>query len=500
MNTIKPGNSFAERYPELVAEWDSSKNELTPDKVSFGNTAKVWWICSTCNYGWEAKVINRHQGRGCPACAGTVVVPGRNDLLTANPAYANWWAETKTTPVEYSPGSNQKLHWKCPQNGHVFIQPVRVFKFSCTKCIDRPLSIIAPHLVPEWSTSNQISPNEVSYNSAQKVAWVCQKCDHTWKTPVYQRVNSTSGCPKCSKSSVTSKAEEELAAWFSELGFEEGSDFIRNDRLLLSGREVDFYFPLLNIAIEYNGLRWHSEAKGRGETYHYEKWSKAKDAKVQLIQIWADDWAARGTVVRSMLTHKLQASTSPRVYARKTALTYLTYKQASLFLDANHIQGSARGTLYLGLKDADNLVAVSVWKLLIDGTLLLERYATSKTVVGGMGKLLKAAPKHLHSQGRRVTQIVTFAAHDVSDGNLYEKLGFAVDKELPADYMYVVKGERRHKFGYRKSRFQDDPALVYVDGLTEKELAVLNKIDRVWDSGKTRYVLHLTQQGQEPSP
>ena len=60
-------------------------------------------------------------------------------------------------------------------------------------------------------------------------------------------------------------------------------------------------------------------------------------------------------------------------------------------------------------------------------------------------------------------------------------------KELAPDYMYIVNGERKHKFGYRLKRFQSDPELKYVVGLTERELAALNGLERVWDAGKTRY-------------
>ena len=65
--------------------------------------------------------------------------------------------------------------------------------------------------------------------------------------------------------------------------------------------------------------------------------------------------------------------------------------------------------------------------------------------------------------------------------------GFSADKILPPDYMYVVEGERKHKFGYRLKRFESEPELEWEAGLTERELAKLNGLERIWDSGKTRY-------------
>jgi len=107
-------------------------------------------------------------------------------------------------------------------------------------------------------------------------------------------------------------------------------------------------------------------------------------------------------------------------------------------------------------------------------------------VVGGMGKTLKAGTKY--AQKQNVDKIVTFSDHQVSDGGLYEKLGFSCDKELSPDYRYVASGERIHKFNYRLKRFRNDPELEYREGLTEKELAQINGLERVWDCGKTRWV------------
>lgn len=110
------------------------------------------------------------------------------------------------------------------------------------------------------------------------------------------------------------------------------------------------------------------------------------------------------------------------------------------------------------------------------------RYATNGLVQGGFTKLLKyAASKFTPSS------FVTFADHCISDGGLYANNGFIVDTQIEPDYMYVVNGERKHKFGYRIQKFRSDPNLLFQEGLTERELATLNGLDRIWDAGKTKY-------------
>lgn len=86
------------------------------------------------------------------------------------------------------------------------------------------------------------------------------------------------------------------------------------------------------------------------------------------------------------------------------------------------------------------------------------------------------------------TRVITFADRGVSDGGLYESQGFVVDRELEPDYMYVVGSKRQHKFAYRKARFEKDTNLKFEKGLTERQLANLNGLLRVYDAGKTRWV------------
>lgn len=235
-------------------------------------------------------------------------------------------------------------------------------------------------------------------------------------------------------------------------------------------------------------MYWHSESQGKHSLYHYNKWKECKDKGIQLITIWEDEWIDKQDLVKRMVTYKLNEYHNRKVYARNTIFQEINKDLAEKFLNLYHIQDYKRCSIYYGLYYNGNLVAVSGWNK-NKNSLYLDRYATSQPVVGGMGKLLKYGKKYAKEQG--CDRIVTFADHCVSDGGLYEKLGFFHDGEVLPDYKYVVKGKRVHKFNYRKKRFRDDDNLLHEDGLTEKQLADLNGLERIWDCGKTRYVLYL---------
>lgn len=56
--------------PKLAKEWHPTKNgKVTPKDVTAGSSKKVWWICNK-GHEWEALVVKRSQGRGCPYCSG----------------------------------------------------------------------------------------------------------------------------------------------------------------------------------------------------------------------------------------------------------------------------------------------------------------------------------------------------------------------------------------------------------------------------------------------
>ena len=70
-STPKDGNSLAETYPEIAAEWHPTKNgDLTPFDVTKSSGRKVWWQCpKNSAHEYEATVGNRTgNGSGCPFC------------------------------------------------------------------------------------------------------------------------------------------------------------------------------------------------------------------------------------------------------------------------------------------------------------------------------------------------------------------------------------------------------------------------------------------------
>ena len=272
----------------------------------------------------------------------------------------------------------------------------------------------------------------------------CVKHGEYFSYDMFRILQGLEGCNKC-RTSGTSKKEKALADFVEhELGFSIERNYRKIDGL--SPKEVDIFIPSRNIAIEFNGLYWHS-ALYLDKNYHYDKWKKCADAGVRLLTVWEDEWENKQDIVKSHIKHVLGLNNDEKVYARNTVGEPIT-----------------KGT-------GDNYQLV--------------RFATSKTVVGGFSKLINYFEKNYEYE-----LLITFADLGFSDGALYEKNGFVLDKVMAPDYSYIVQNtvQRFHKFGFRRERFEKDPLLIFDESLSERQLAEVNGLERIYDCGKLRYV------------
>jgi hypothetical protein len=110
-------------------------------------------------------------------------------------------------------------------------------------------------------------------------------------------------------------------------------------------------------------------------------------------------------------------------------------------------------------------------------------------VSGGASKLLS---HFIKTYGHLYKEIISFSDNNYSNGNVYKSLGFNLDKNLPPDYKYIVKGKTYHKAGFRKSaifRKHDIPS----DMMNSPEWELMQYLgyDRIWDTGKKKCIMKI---------
>lgn len=494
---LLPGfNDLATTDPLVAEQWHPTKNGgLKPTDVSRGSRKRVWWQCARGHY-WDSPVKNRTiLGRGCAVCSGLKVWAGENDLQTLYPLIAEEFhpkMNGELTASTVTSMSDREVWWlgKC---GHEWKMRVSARTFagnSCPFCSGKQvlvgyndLATTHPQLAKEFHPTKNypLTVEQVTAGSSARIWWLGE-CGHEWDTRACDRTRGRF-CPECAQMGASSKAEDELAEYVESI-LPVGSHIVRNQRTIVKPLELDIYLPEKSIAIEFNGIYWHSDRFGKGPEDHYLKWKQCQDKGVQLITVWEDDWRNKKSIIQTMLAHKLGVSSLPTIGARRCQVQKLGKQEIEVFMNENHIQGFVPGSYYVGLvaKETKNIVAAMILRKEREGELILSRYATSCRVPGGQSKLLAWIDNNVD-----YTTMVTFADHEVSNGLLYESTGWTKDKELPPDYKYVYAGRRVHKFNFRIKRFREDNSLIYEEGKTESELALMNSIPRVWDSGKTRF-------------
>jgi GNAT superfamily N-acetyltransferase len=261
-----------------------------------------------------------------------------------------------------------------------------------------------------------------------------------------------------------------------------GEPFVSN-YTILNGKELDLFSDKLKLAIEYCGLYWHNEGspEPRGKWYHYNKYAKCLDKKIRLITIYSDEWINRKPQVKNLIKSVLGYNTT-RIFARKCSILELDKNIAKTFINNNHIQECRHySKIYFGLIYENKLIGVLSLRnhhrnsklLVLDRLCFLDEYI----VIGGASKLLNKAVAW--AKNNNYNQIISWSDNRYSQGNVYEKIGFILDQELPPDYSYVSPDKK-----YRVSK----QSMIVPAGINEKEYTLNLGFNRIWDCGKKRYV------------
>jgi hypothetical protein len=124
----------------------------------------------------------------------------------------------------------------------------------------------------------------------------CLKCSTIFETQYFYVQQGFGKCPNCFPK-FKSQGEIELLEFIKSI---ESSEIIENDRKVLNGQELDIYIPSKNIAIEFNGLYWHSELF-KDKNYHLNKTELCEKNNIRLIHIFEDEWSLYKENIKKLL-------------------------------------------------------------------------------------------------------------------------------------------------------------------------------------------------------
>ena len=113
-NKVLPQDSLELTHPALASQWITSKNNIDISLVAWGSSRKVWWKCEK-GHEWQASIVHRAHGSGCPYCSGRLASKEAN-LTVTNPEVSAQWNYEKNDgllPDNFKAGCHKKVWWKC---------------------------------------------------------------------------------------------------------------------------------------------------------------------------------------------------------------------------------------------------------------------------------------------------------------------------------------------------------------------------------------------------
>lgn len=311
----------------------------------------------------------------------------------------------------------------------------------------------------------------------------CAKCGHI------AEINNSyyPTCPECNPSFNYSKSGMEINVGDFISNY---IDIKRSIRKIIYPKELDIYIPSKNLAIEFNGLYWHSINSGIEPSYHLDKTTLCGEKGIQLIHIFEDEWILKQDIVKSRLRN-LIGSYDKVIYARKCYVKVLRPSEYEEFLIDNHLQGHINSSVSLGLMYDNELVSVmtfgpyrkSMGRDPIENEYEMYRFCNKLNyhIPGSASKLFKYFVSNYHPK-----KVISYADRRWSQGKLYDRLGFKFVKNTQPNYWYARGISRENRFKYRKSELSKllenfDP------NKTEQQNMIDNGYLIVYDCGSCLY-------------
>lgn len=474
--------SFIERAKKVHGDkYDYSEVEYIK------SSSKVKIICPV--HGQFSQTPNSHlNNNGCKSChfdsmREKYVIPSSAFVNEAKLMHGEKYDYSK---VNYT-NSKTKVEIICHKHG-VFEQTPYNHKKGqgCPKCgTESAANKIRSNNNTFIQKSKNLHNDKYDYSSVDyhgnksKVTIICPQ-----HGPFKQIPNSHllgKGCQKCSLKQT--QMEKNIKNILSRHNI----DHTENDRSLIAPLELDYFIPSKSLAIECDGIYWHSELINGDKNYHLNKTKLCSDKGVRLIHIFETELKLKSKIVANRLKNILGLN-KYKIYARKCEVKEIDAKTKTKFLDKYHIQSNDKASVKLGLYYKTRLVAVMTFcrnrkamgKTHVEGEWELSRFATiaNFSITGGAGKLLKHFERNY-----KPAKITSYADRRWSEGCLYTKLGFDKIRESKPNYWYFKDVNKLyHRFNFRKSELSRKLE-TFDPNKTEWENMVENGWNRIWDCG-----------------
>lgn len=337
--------------------------------------------------------------------------------------------------------------------------------------ITKTIEKIKSQVIPNFSVEDYISVRHIH-------SWKCVKCNNDFEDTM-----SNGHVPRCLTcfpiTQGISKGEKELADFLKEIY---SGTIIENSRDIITPLELDIYLPDENLAIEYDGLFWHSELF-KDKNYHLDKLQKCDTLGIRLINIFEDEWQFKKEIVISNLLNILR--TNNTISSDSCDVRKIDSKIAKIFLEENHIEGNSKSSIRYGLFKDNLLVYVMTFKKYKTQWELIRQASKKDLPIDGAKKCLNAFLSEYSP-----STIITYVDKRWNTKDLYLSLGFTQLEDIkPIFYFYDNLNCKR----YLREEFPKNKLETLLENfdpnLSEIQNMQLNNYTRIFDCGKMTFIL-----------
>lgn len=272
--------------------------EIHGDKYDYSLTVyetyhkKVTITCD-CGFVFEQEPASHLAGKGCMKCANRYSMTYQDflDLAPKDVEYhQDTWVNIKTP-----------MMMTCSEHGDFWLAPQLKLKgYSCEECglgVRRKLTL--EDFILKAREVHGDKYNYYSYVDYTTPVDISCELHGIFKQRPSSHLQGC-GCPRCGR--ISSKPEDILADWFMSRGYEVKQQYKPS---WLVPKSLDIYVPELNLAVEYNGYKFHHSTKNlssfydrtyKDPEYHKDKYLICKDNGIDLVHIFDtepfDTWLA----------------------------------------------------------------------------------------------------------------------------------------------------------------------------------------------------------------
>jgi very-short-patch-repair endonuclease/predicted nucleic acid-binding Zn ribbon protein len=263
-------------------------------------------------------------------------------------------------------------------------------------------------------------------------------------------------------------------------------EVIFNEKGIIPPKVIDIYVPNKKIAIELNGIYWHSESPGENRKYnHRNRLELCNDKGVSLIQVTDMEYKEQRELVLDLIRSRLGINI--KLGARECELRKITNRETRTFLNDNHFQGYVSASIIYGLFFKEELVALmsfgkSRFNKKYDYELLRFAVKNGYNIIGGPQRLFNAFVKE-HSPD----SIVSYCDLSKFEGNMYYNLGFTLSHRSDPNYFYYKAGKTLSRIKAQKHKLKE-LLEVFDEKKSESENMFNNGYKRYWDCGNAVFV------------